>query len=175
MPKKKSDVGTSEQTIENYPYVTAGRTWIIPRVVLQEDPSGMTVVPGVEIERMQRSVANEICGNPAPLEPDEFEFLCDMTCTPYVEVARFLEVSKGSVAFWKKPGKPVPLNESLRLKRWFWHMIFKPFAGKKKSGVSMEVVSDDRLLLPVLREIALKSKAACALTGGQQEKSSRQQ
>jgi len=175
MSRKKPDEDTKRQTIEDYPYVTAGRTWIIPRVELQEDPAGMKVLPGAEIERMQRSVANEICGHPAPLEPEELEFLCDTTCTPYVEVARFLDVSKGIVAFWKKPGKIVPLNESLRLKRWFWHKVFKAFAGPKTPGVPMDVFSDDRLLLPVLREIALRSKAACPLTGGRQEQSRRQQ
>ena len=175
MSSKKPDDGTKRQTIENYPYVTAGRTWIIPKVVLQEDPAGMKVLPGAEIERMQRSVANEICGHPAPLAPEELEFLCDTTCTPYVEVARFLDVSKGTVAFWKKPGKIVPLNESLRLKRWFWHKIFKSFAGRKEPGVPMDVFSDDRLLLPVLREIALKTKAAFALPGGRQEQRRKQQ
>ena len=174
MPKKKIDKSKIGETVENYPYVTAGRTWIIPKVVLKKDPAGMTVMPGVEIERMQRSVVNEICGEAAPLKPEELEFLCDVTCTSYVEVARFLDVSKGSVTFWKKPGKIVPLNESLRLKRWFWHKIFKPFADLKNSGVSMDAVSDDRLLLPLLHEIAVKRKAASALARNPQEKKKKQ-
>ena len=160
-PKKGKEINT----MENYPYLTAGRTWIFPRVHLKKDPSGTTVISGKEIERMQRSVANEICGVPAPLSPEELEFLCDITCTSFVDVARFLEVSKGSVTFWKKPGKIVPLNVSLRLKRWFWHKVFGLFHELRKSGITMEAISDDRLLLPLLHDLALKHNLVYPIAG----------
>jgi len=120
----------NREIIPSYPYMTAGRTWIIPNVYLSTAPDGEVIISGTEIRRMQTIVANEVCGQASNLSPDEFEFLCDITGTKFNEVAEFLGVTKGSITFWKRPGKIVPLNESLRLKRWFWRKVFESYLTK---------------------------------------------
>lgn len=140
------------ETIASYPYMTAGRTWLIPNVTLKKVPGGAVVLPGSEIERMHRIIANEICGAPSPLLPDELEFLCDITLTRFNEVAEFLGVTKGSVTFWKRPGKHVPLAESLRLKRWFWYKIFSSDLESISRFVALNVIVDDLRILETLKE-----------------------
>ena len=142
-----------KETIPSYPYMTAGRTWLIPDVYLSTAPDGTLQIAGTEIHRMQTIVANEICGQASRLTPGEFEFLCDITGTKFNEVADLLGVAKGSVTFWKRPGKVVPLNESLRLKKWFWRKVFESHLAKAPSFfVPSLVLLDDGQLLAFLRD-----------------------
>jgi hypothetical protein len=143
---------TVTETIASYPYIAAGRTWLIANVNLKKAPDGTVVIPGFEIERMHRIIVNEICGSPSPLTPAELEFLCDTTTTRFNEVAEFLAVTKGSVTFWKRPGKFVPLGESLRLKRWFWYKVFAEDLAVSPQTIGLEIVADDARLLETLKE-----------------------
>ncbi len=143
----------NREIIPSYPYMTAGRTWIIPNVYLSTAPDGEVIISGTEIRRMQTIVANEVCGQASNLSPDEFEFLCDITGTKFNEVAEFLGVTKGSITFWKRPGKIVPLNESLRLKRWFWRKVFESYLTKAPPfTIPSLVLLDDGQLLAFLRD-----------------------
>lgn len=143
----------NREIIPSYPYMTAGRTWIIPNVYLSTAPDGEVIISGTEIRRMQTIVANEVCGQASNLSPDEFEFLCDITATKFNEVAEFLGVTKGSITFWKRPGKIVPLNESLRLKRWFWRKVFESYLTKAPPfTIPSLVLLDDGQLLAFLRD-----------------------
>jgi hypothetical protein len=143
----------NREIIPSYPYMTAGRTWIIPNVYLSTAPDGEVIISGAEIHRMQTIVANEVCGQASTLSPDEFEFLCDITGTKFNEVAEFLGVTKGSITFWKRPGKIVPLNESLRLKRWFWRKVFESHLAKAQPfSIPSLVLLDDGQLLSFLRD-----------------------
>jgi hypothetical protein len=142
-----------KEIIASYPYMTAGRTWIIPNVTLEHAPDGSVMISGAEAMRMQRIVANEICGQASTLTPEELEFLCDATSTRFNDVAEFLSVTKGSVTFWKRPGKTVPLNESLRLKKWFWKKVFDTeLLNFSIFSVPTLVLTDDGKLLEFLRE-----------------------
>lgn len=144
---------TKGEIIASYPYMTAGRTWVIPNVALEHAPDGSVMISGAEAMRMQRIVANEICGQASTLTPEELEFLCDVTSTRFNDVADFLSVTKGSVTFWKRPGKTVPLNESLRLKKWFWKKVFDTDLLKLSIfSVPTLVLTDDGKLLEFLRE-----------------------
>ena len=141
------------EVIQTYPVTMAGRTWTIKNVHLERDPDGTVVLPGYEIIRMKRVVANEICGAIAVLSPEEFEFLCDITRTKFNDVAEFLGLTKGSITFWKRPGKSVPLSESLKLKKWFWQKVFSQDVEKHGGElIPMPIVFDDRKLLEFLRE-----------------------
>ncbi len=143
---------TSTETIASYPYLAAGRTWLITDVTLKKAPDGTVVLPGFEIERMHKIIVNEICGSPSSLTPAELEFLCDVTATRFNEVAEFLAVTKGSITFWKRPGKSVPLGESLRLKRWFWYKVFADDVAASHQTVGLDIVADDVRLLETLKE-----------------------
>lgn len=148
--ESKKDIA---EVIQLYPVTMAGRTWTIKNVHLERDPDGTVVLPGYEILRMKRVIANEICGTIASLSPEEFEFLCDITRTKFNDVAEFLGLTKGSITFWKRPGKVVPLGESLKLKKWFWQKVFSQDVVKHSADlVPMPVVFDDRKLLEFLRE-----------------------
>lgn len=140
------------ETIASYPYRTAGRTWLIANVSLKKAQDGSIVLPGTEIERMHRIISNEICGSPSSIHPEELEFLCDVTATRFNEVADFLGFTKGSITAWKRPGKVVPLGESLRLKRWFWYKIFAGDLALMPQTVALDVVVDDALILETLKE-----------------------
>ena len=48
----------NREIIPSYPYMTAGRTWIIPNVYLSTAPDGEVIISGTEIRRMQTIVAN---------------------------------------------------------------------------------------------------------------------
>jgi len=139
------------EILPSYPYQTAGRTWLMKDVALVRAIDGSVVLPGWEIERMHRIVANEICGAPSSLTASELEFLCDATATRFHEVADFLGFTKGSVTVWKRPGKVVPLGESLRLKRWFWYKMFAQDLVKEPQSVSLDVIADDARILEILK------------------------
>lgn len=141
------------EVIKSYPYMTAGKTWFISNVALKKAPDGSVVIPGREIIRMQRFVANEIVGQAVALSADELQFLCDITDTKYNAVAEFLGVSKSNISLWKKIGNAVPFNESVRLKKWFWQKVFSQDVEKNIGDlIPMPLVFDEGKLLAFLRE-----------------------
>ena len=52
----------------------------------------------MEIQRIHRAIANEICGHEATLTMDELEFLCDLTATSLSDVASALKVHRSAVS-----------------------------------------------------------------------------
>jgi hypothetical protein len=153
-----------KKALKNYPFIAAGRTWTFTEIMLDINPDGTTVVPGREIDRMNFSVANELCGALAPLKAEEMEFLCLVTTTSGSDIADVLGVAKSSVTHWKKPGQGVPLAASLRLKRWFWSKIFSCKIGPEIDHVPTRVIIDENEFLKFLRDIAVRRGLATSLT-----------
>jgi len=107
----------------DYPFFSAGRFWLVQELTITVLPDGTEGISQAESDRIHRAVANQICGAAADLSWDEFEFLCDLTGTLHVEVARHLGLHKSTVSRWRPAGR-VPHLASLALKRWFWLGLF---------------------------------------------------
>lgn len=142
----------------NYLYHTAGRIWIIPKVEMFRNPDGTLGISFEEIDRIQKAVANEICGNAKFLSGVEFEFLCDATSTKFVEVAEKFSISKGNVSHWTHSKSPISFERSVILKRWFWSKLF----GEKITSFSWELPKvikfvDDDLFFQTMKSIAIDS------------------
>jgi hypothetical protein len=148
---------------KNYPFLAAGRVWIIPEVSITILPDNTMGLSLAEIKRIQKAIANEVCGSPGPLSIEELEFLCDATATRYNEIAEKLFVSKSNVTFWRKSAKRVPLLESLFLKRWFWCRLFGTALGKFFEHLPTEAIADESKLLSAIKDRAIKEHLTFAL------------
>ena len=137
-------------TKTDHPIHIAGRLWTIPTFEMVERPDGSGgVVNGVsrtELTRVHRGIANVICGDPAPLSPDELEFFCDVTETPYMDVAKHLGIAKSTVSkWWTRRDTTLSLLYSRHLKKWFWFKLFGDQFGHFSVLVRM-AINDDELL-----------------------------
>lgn len=117
---------------KNYPYQAAGLTWIIPKLYLSKLPDGTVVILEEEINRIHRAIANEICGTGECLSKEDLEFLCDITQTPFSEIADYLGIHRSTPTKWRTTGE-VPKNiMGLVLKKWFWFKLFGQKLGRRK-------------------------------------------
>jgi len=141
------------KTIKNYLYQTAGSTWKIPDVQIEVSQiSYEEIIPGHEITRMNKFVANELCCSHSILNGDELDFLCDLTATKYTDVAKKIGLTKSVVSKWvAKGGDKIPFAASLILKKWFWGKIF--FVKNLKS-ISPELAFDDEKFFDYLKSHA---------------------
>lgn len=118
--------------------------------------------------RILFSVANAICGTAEPLTTAELDFLCDLTSTPYAEVALHLDITRATVSIWMKKARPLSRTFSVSLKKWFWQKLF----AKNLSGpVLFEVgeAFDDARLLAHLQQVALEQGLAGVATRGEKQ------
>ena len=152
------------QTIieRDYPYHCAGRVWSVPELHLTKLPDGTVALSREEIGRIHRAVANEICGSAALLTPEEFEFLTDVTVTPYNEVARVVGISPSTLSKWLERGGQMPRLRSSFLKRWFWFHIF----GDELSGtpVALERLRDEGDFLRFVHDEAIARELASVVS-----------
>ena len=134
----------------NYPYQAAGRTWTVPEVELTSLPDGSAAISEEEIARIQRAIANEICGDEASLTMAELEFLCDATETSFADVASTLKIHRSTVTRWRKTGEVPKSVMSLVLKKWFWNLLFgKPLADET---VPLGHAIDEKRFLSFLKQ-----------------------
>lgn len=157
MPNASPQNGAPETTPANLPrvlapylYMAAGRLWVIPQVRIELAPDGTPIIPGNELTRITHAVTNELCGSPTALSADELDFLCGITATPYVDVARRLDVTRATISHWIKKGGKLPLISSLILKKFFW---FEVFGSRLQIPLSFSnrVIQDEGALLEQLR------------------------
>ena len=141
----------------NYKYQAAGRTWVVPKLHLEEMPDGKVAVLEEEIDRIHRAIANEICGSPENLSKEELEFLCDVAETPFSQVAGYLGVHRSTLTKWRR--SELPKNAlNLLLKRWFWFKLFGSFVGN--NTVRYRELEDETTFLAHARNEAIGKKLA---------------
>ena len=160
LDKQTKEQETVVEVIREYPFQGAGKTWIIKNVELTKTIDGSTVLTGHEIQKIHRTVANELCSTIEPLTAQELDYLCTITLTQFKDVAHFLGVTKSAVSLWKKPNKVVPLGDSLRLKRWFWFKVFKDIVQNTLPQVGIDVLANDEHILEVLSQLGRKLNKA---------------
>ena len=108
---------------KNYRLSIAGQIWEFDSVTLDETKDGKFWISNKETSRINKSVANAICGSPDKLTAEEFEFLCRITRTPYIEAAKRLRKNPSTPSTWIKKGS-VPELESEVFKQYIWEKIF---------------------------------------------------
>lgn len=106
-----------------YRLAIAGSIWEFDSVPLDQTNDGSFRISIKETERINKSVANAICGSPEKLTGEEFDFLCRITRTSYVEAADRLKKSPSTPSTWVKKGS-VPELESEVFKQFIWEKIF---------------------------------------------------
>lgn len=109
---------------KNYKYRVAGRTWLVPKLHLEKMPDGTVAISQDEIDRIHKAIANQICGSSEDLSFVELEFLCDVSETPFYEVAKYIGMHKSALSKWRKTGAVPNHITSIFLKRWFWFKLF---------------------------------------------------
>lgn len=147
---------------KDYEYPAAGHVWFVPEIQISVFDDGEEAIAMTEFDRIHRAVANEICGDPAPLTFEELEFLCDITQTPLAEVARAIGVHRSTVTKWGDTGVVSRGVFSAAIKRLFW---FKLFGEEVRwENIPIDAVVSDTILLRYLHDRAAKSKLTEALT-----------
>ena len=143
---------------KNYPYQAAGRTWTVPMLRLDALPDGSAAISEMEIQRIHRAIANEICGDDACLTMDELEFLCDVTETSFSDVADALHIHRSTVTRWRKAGEVPKSVVSYALKKWFWNLLFGKSIGSK--SVPLDCAVDETKFLTFLKKETIAKRLA---------------
>ncbi len=129
---------------KNYDWHAAGKLWTFDRVTFTKSPDGEVGIAFDELDRMNKLIANEICRNTNSMTASELEFFCEITSTTYVEVARFLHVSKATVSQWVRKKSTLSFAGSVLLKELFWDKVFgKELSTAKRN--SRAVMPEDKL------------------------------
>lgn len=138
----------------DYRYHAAGRIWLVPKLHLIRLPDNSLGLPQTEIDRVQRAIANELCGAETPMTGEEFEFLCDVVAVPYALVAEALQLDPSTLSRWRDSGRPMADVRSLVLERWFWFRMF----GDRLSAqtVPLGAVENDIEFLHFVRDAAIQ-------------------
>lgn len=120
---------------KNYDWHAAGKIWTFDRVKFTKAPDGEIGISFEELDRMNRLIANEICRNTNSMLASELDFFCETTSTNYVEVAKFLHVSKATVSQWIRKKATLSFAESVLLKELFWDKVFgKDLSAAKRNA-----------------------------------------
>jgi hypothetical protein len=141
-------------TKENYPYRAAGRVWNIPKMGFVTGPDGTLGISGIELERVHKAIANEICGNGAPLSGDEIDFLCGTSALSFSEVAEQCGFNRANISYWRKKGAVNDRDSSL-LKRFFWVQLFSDEISTLHS-LNVKTLLSEKEVLSVLRNEAIR-------------------
>ncbi len=156
--RKKPKMTFKTKTKKNYPHQAAGRTWTVPELEFTSLPDGSASISEAEIDRVQRAIANEICGDAASLTTAEMEFLCDATDMSLSDVANTLKIHRSTVTKWKKAGEVPTSVMSLALKKWFWSLLFGPSLANET--VPLDQAVDESKLLSYLRHETIEHHLA---------------
>ncbi|MCA2960174.1 MAG: hypothetical protein IOD12_07970 [Silvanigrellales bacterium] len=141
-------------TKENYPYRAAGRIWNIPQIHFVTGPDGTLGISGLELERVHKAIANEICGNGEPLTGEEIEFLCGISGLSFSEVASQCGFNRANITYWRKKGA-VNDRDSALLKRFFWVQLFSNQISTIHS-VNVRMLLSEKEMLSALRDEAIR-------------------
>lgn len=140
----------------NYKYRVAGLTWLIPELSLDQLPDGTMAISAEEIDRIHLAIANEICGSSSELTFDQLEFLCDVSETPFYEVAEHLGMHKSTLSKWRKTGAVPNTPTSFFLKKWFWFKLFGERLGNRT--VKWKDLGDEERLLSLAKSHAINQR-----------------
>lgn len=146
------------QTLNNFEFHAAGRTWTVPAFRLDVLPDGTTAASMAEFDRVHRSIVNAICGRPGPLSAEEFEFLCDVCDVPYAEVARLVGLDRSALTKWMQSTKPMRVGRSNQLKQWFLLCLFGDRIGRLPIRAATLIDADE--VLAELHDEVIRSGAA---------------
>jgi hypothetical protein len=148
----------SESVLRNNAYQAAGHVWRVPSVRIIRLRDGSSGIPEVEIGRIHRGIANELCGSEEALDFAELEFLADLTATTLTEVARVVGLHKSTVSKWREAGGvPSDITSNI-LKRFFWHRIFGAVLAEQR--IPLEATASDRALLHYMHDQAVLAHLA---------------
>jgi len=147
---------------QDQPFHAAGRVWIIPEIHFTTLPDGSTGVDGDEIDRIHTAILNEICGDQAPLTPDELDFILDATGGSLTELAQLLRMDKSSVSRWRSGSRSVPSPASWLIKRWAWYRTFGIEMGARRASLGR--FETDAGFLTYARHQAIKHGLTVAIT-----------
>lgn len=156
--RRKRKMALKTKIKKNYPYQAAGRTWTVPKLELTSLPDGSAAISDEEIQRIQRAIANEICGDESSLTMAELEFLCDATETSLSDVANTLKIHRSTVTRWRKAGEVPKSVMSLVLKKWFWSLLFGESLANETVPIDQAV--DETKLLSYLRHETIERHLA---------------
>jgi len=140
----------------NYPYRAGGRIWNIPAMVFVKGPDGILGISSLELERIHKAIANEICGSVTNLTREELEFLSGVCGISYSEVASSCGFNRANISFWRKQGY-VNAKDSFLLKKFFWINIFSSNIAKL-GPIDTITLLDERSLLQLMRRVAIEDK-----------------
>ncbi len=142
----------------DYAYQAAGRIWRVPELHLQQKADGTVAVQKSEIDRINRAIANQICGSLDPLTVDELTFLCDVTAHTFADAASRLGVHKSTLSKWRQHGAVPRLALGTLLKRWFWFELFGEQANRWSTTLGH--FRDDADFLVYVRDRAIHQHLA---------------
>lgn len=142
-------------------YHAAARLWVIPQIEYTQLPDGTSGISAAEINKLNRAIANHICGEAEALTSQELDFLCDVADSTITEVAAVLRMDKSAISRWRSGDRGIPHSASWILKRWFWYRLF----GRESKGdkVALHRLETDISFLSFARERAVKSQLTYAV------------
>jgi hypothetical protein len=87
------------------------------------------------MEKINKSVLNQICGEEGNLKKEEFDFICNFQDITYKEISEILKCSVSAITRWRQVAE-VPYLESLFLKEYAWLKAFsEEFSEENFMGV----------------------------------------
>ncbi len=147
-------------TYTQHPIPMIGRVWVFPEVVYTKDAEGELGISFIELEKLQLSVANAICGEEQQLKSIEFDFLLNITKTTQSEIAEFLKCHVSSIGKWRQK-ENVPQLESLVLKEIFWTKLFgnkvsyeQSLFGRQRLALMSNAAIEKKVVAPVHKKAA---------------------
>lgn len=144
--------------IPDYDYHAAGRVWRLPSLTLTVLPDGERAISQVEIDRIHTAIANELCGAPGSMTFEELEFLCDVTMTPFNQVAELLGLHKSTLSRWRQAGAVPREVYSNFLRKHFWFKLFGDHL--RGNRIRLDTVVDDEAFLRYAHDEAIREQLA---------------
>lgn len=120
----KKIIRRNKITEKNYKISFAGRIWTVPKITFTAEGEKYFLNPK-DLEEIQMSVANNICGDSSPLTIDELIFLIDKSGTKKSQISELLGLDPSSISKWISNNKPINKGYSLLLKHYFWNLFFE--------------------------------------------------
>ena len=142
-------------------YHAAARLWVIPQIEYTQLPDGTSGISAAEINKLNRAIANHLCGEAEALTSPELDFLCDVAGSTLSQLASMLRMDKSAISRWRSGNRGIPHSASWILKRWFWYRLFGEES--KESKVSLHRLETDISFLSFARERAVESQLTYAV------------
>lgn len=144
--------------LSDYEFHAAGRVWRVPSLKLTVMPDGTRGISQVEIDRVHTAIANEICGASGPMTFDELEFLCEVTSSPFTEVADLLGLHKSTLSRWRQTGSVPKRVYGYFLRKHFWFRLFGEQLGTRR--IDLGTVANEEEFLRFAHDEAIRKHLA---------------